>query len=579
MKPPALAVDMPFPVAATYARDVIAREFWRLSFKVPRTYCEGSDAKGKPIITQHPREEPAAYAFRKDITKAQNYAGPIIRRYNDFVFRLPPTRAKELPAVVVPLIDNADQRGTPLTNLLRRELRRSQIERESYLLPARTGADKMTPGGVTVQQAQQAGIHAFIRCVGADDVLWWHDRDGVLDSCAITMCGEDGQKFVRVFEPLTCFDVQVDQNTTQWNAGTAPTWKVTGWTEDVAHGYKMTPVVRMRPVFDDAGNDCPTESQCAPIAEQQQAIANYLALLNEEIFSSTFTQMVAFGVNQADVKDVSVGSNRVICIPNPAAKLDTIGADVAQAESIRAQIRDCRGEIWRAAGISPGNPTENAAPESGVAKAFAFNDLAANLSALADCVQEAENRILRLFAQGYGQTEPGPTKYSADFDMPDFDAELQTVLKTVASTGLPDLLVSKIVERFASRVLALTDDEAAELAEQIKARSKIRLGAAGGAFPESDTEGLPTGKGAKAADATAAGADVAKTALNGAQVTSLMDLLALVVNDQMPEEAARIAIKQAFPLMDPAAIDSMAKACAKFTPKPPATPAPFTASP
>lgn len=491
MKPTGLEVSKPFPVAATYPRDRVAREFWRLSFKVPRNYCDGIDAAGKAVITKHTREEDGPYNFRKDITKPYNFCGPIIRKYNDFVFRLDPTRDAAPPEVIAPLYENADQRGTPLTGLLRRELRRAQIERETYLLPARTGPDKLGPEGMTVASVKQAGIHAFVRCVGADDVLWWYDRDGVLDSCAMTMCRDDGVRFVRIFEQLTCCDVEVNQDTTAPAKGVPASWIVTAIGPDTKHGYDMTPVVRMRPVFDDAGNDCPTESQCAPIAEQQQAVANYLAVLNEEIYSSTYTQIVAMGVNHADVKDVTMGNNRIICIPNPAAAMTTLGAKVDQAESIRTQIRDCIREIYRAAGVSSGNPTENAAPESGVAKAFSFNDLSANLSALSDCVQEAENRLLRLFAQGYGQQAPKPTKYSADFDSPDFDAELSTVLKTVVSTNLPAILVTKIVERFASRVLKLTEEERKTLAEQIEAKSKSTEGDGGGSFPFNKKPAIP----------------------------------------------------------------------------------------
>lgn len=76
-------------------------------------------------------------------------------------------------------------------------------------------------------------------------------------------------------------------------------------------------------------------------------------------------------------------------------------------------------------------------------------------------------------------------------------------------------------------------------------------------------EGLPLADGlSKPAD----------TAMNGAQVTSLVDIIAQVANDSLPEAAAEILILSAFPTLDAAKVKSMVTAAKRFTPK--ATPAP-----
>jgi capsid protein len=70
-----------------------------------------------------------------------------------------------------------------------------------------------------------------------------------------------------------------------------------------------------------------------------------------------------------------------------------------------------------------------------------------------------------------------------------------------------------------------------------------------------------------AAGAAAAGADVAKLALNGAQLAAVQELITQVAQKQLPAEAAKRALYIALPLTDPADIDAMVDAAAAFTPE------------
>lgn len=64
-----------------------------------------------------------------------------------------------------------------------------------------------------------------------------------------------------------------------------------------------------------------------------------------------------------------------------------------------------------------------------------------------------------------------------------------------------------------------------------------------------------------AADATAA---VADTAMNGAQVTSLVEVIGAVAGKTMAPETGKILISIAFPLLDPAKVSSMVDAAARY---------------
>lgn len=68
--------------------------------------------------------------------------------------------------------------------------------------------------------------------------------------------------------------------------------------------------------------------------------------------------------------------------------------------------------------------------------------------------------------------------------------------------------------------------------------------------------------------------DVQGTAMNGAQVNALQELIAGAARGDIPVESARAAINAAFPLLTEEEIDAMIEPLNNFTPAEPATPAP-----
>ena len=68
------------------------------------------------------------------------------------------------------------------------------------------------------------------------------------------------------------------------------------------------------------------------------------------------------------------------------------------------------------------------------------------------------------------------------------------------------------------------------------------------------------------------GAAVADTALNGAQISSLVQILAAVTSGAMPVDSARPLILAAFPSFDDARVDAMLAPLRVITPPAPAAP-------
>lgn len=465
----AITVGEELPHDPTFDNDHKARAFWRASYKTGRDYARAHDANGGEMLWRHEREQAESYLRRQRTTKPRNHAGPIIRRYNDFVFRTPATRPTDEAGgeLYQQLIDDVDGKGTPVDRFMRLALGVAQVDRETYILADSTKASDA--GQMTVAQAQAMGVRPILRRMNADAVVWSCIRDGVVLEALLLLVRDDGTEYARWYGETTTLDVELKPDPLVGIMATKKWPRVAGVGTEVQHGYDGCPLVLLRPLLDQLGDD-PGEAQIHPMAEAQQAIFNLLSLLNEETYNVCFSQIIATGVSADQVKDVTFGSQRLLCLPAPNADFKVIGADPAQAESIRTYIADEERELYRIAGVQTGDPTS--APgdaESGVAKAFRFNDLAANLSALASACEDAENCVFDRLFSAQGAEKPGPVKYPQEFDLPIMADELSDVIRVVSVQQIPDSIKRHMLRRFADRSLALSDEENDELAKELDA--------------------------------------------------------------------------------------------------------------
>lgn len=483
---PRPAVGEPIPPHCTYMGDEVARLFWQASFRCGRAYLRGPDAVGRPVLVAHEREEAESYQRRLRVTKPRNFVGPILRRYNDLVFRKPPVRPTEQSPFYAEVVEDASGSHEPLDAFMRRALIRAQIDREAWILCDTIG--ESAPQGVTTVAAVEAsGARPGLRLVKAGAVVNWRELPAgdacIVAECWVLMRDNEGRNVCRMFDAKSYQDAVL-----KGEEFTRGSLSVESYGPTVVHGYDQVPLVRLRPCFDPLGevNGSEGDSQAGPLAESQQAIVNLLSLTNEEVYNVTFSQMIAFGVSDSQVKDAKVGNNRVICIPNPAGSVEMIGADPAQATSIRDSVTDEVSNLFRLAGVNPADAS--AAPASGLALAFRHNDLATIVAALALACEQAEAAVWALMGDAWGFDVEAPTQYQGkDPELPDFASEATSMLAIVANTALPPTIRRKVAERFAARNLSLTEEEAEALAAEVEksgalARAMSNMGAAT-AFP------------------------------------------------------------------------------------------------
>ena len=456
----AFEIGKPLPRHELYDEQARARAFWRWSDRARHNYATGADASGNAILGKHEREPEDRYRRRLRQAIVRPSTRSIVNRYNDHVCRVEADRPDPTGAYGE-LVKDATGMGTPLPTLLRRTLRRAQVQGCAYLLADSSAAGVFS----TAAAAQAAGKRPILRLVEPDQVLWWRDWQGEAVEALVLFLDPDGTPFGwhvtdRVVQRI---DLRIENNGPPLVAAIGP---------EQAHKYGGCPLVRLAP--DLSGEDEPNcigeSSQAAPIAESQKRICNLDSLLLEEIQGITFTTTVLLGVSADQVKDVQVGPGMALCLPatggsNPS--VDKISADTGQAESIRKSLAYEFGELYRAAGPAPGNPTEAGQPESGVARAFAFNEVEAALAGLADAAERAENLAVKRLAADAGFAYPGDADWPDDFAPADLAADLEYTIRVLTSP-LPEVLKDEQVRRFAGAAYALKPEQLAELDAQLE---------------------------------------------------------------------------------------------------------------
>ena len=455
MVPPRIQPNKPIEPSPKFSQQAQARSFWRRSDLARWDYAYGQDAYGTLILPGHEREPQDRYSRRRQQAIVRRYARPILDRYNDFVFRTEPQRTTTGAGPYADLIADATGSGTGLTEFMRHASRAAQVDGLAYVLV--DASDPLTYANAAEEAA--SGKRGILRDIDPDDVIWWRDWQGRVQEAVILCASQDGGRFGWYVTDKITQRINLKQD----DSGK---WVVASVDELTAHNYGGCPLVRLTT---DNGTCVGDDSQCAPLAEGQKRICNIDSWLFEELQGCTFTTTAFLGVSADQVKEAVAGPGHAICLPNSGGAnpgIGKLGSDVAQAESIRKSLSHEIRELYRAAGLSPGNPTEAAQPESGVAKAFAFNEIEAKCAALADAAESAENRCVYLMSEGFGWAYPGDADYPDKFEVPDLAAELAISIQMQAA-DMPEVLKRAQVERIAGAAFSLTGEQKKELSDQL----------------------------------------------------------------------------------------------------------------
>jgi len=272
-------------------------------------------------------------------------------------------------------------------------------------------------GQMTKAQAQQAGARIFLKQIDPRRVLDWRYESGALKEAMVLY---DSGTIAVIWTADTMTRVTLD-----------PVGKVQVVDQPVQHGWGRLPIFELHP-FDG-------ESQIADVAELNRDVFVNDSLLREELITATYTQRWAFGVREEQFRNVQFGPSRVICIPNPDAKIESTGGDPGQADSLRKTIDDSISELHRCAGLKAEDPLITSPAKSGVALKVEFDEVDAQLSAIAEEAERFETWLIAVYnLSSSGNVDN--SVYPETFGTPDAPAELERSLNVLESPKLQPTL-------------------------------------------------------------------------------------------------------------------------------------------
>lgn len=409
-----ITIGQSLPKHEDYERECMRINFLEASYRGGPRYKTAVDSEGNPVLVEHDRESDAGRRRRMRHSVFVNHCRPIVRRFVDFVFRQDVQRDPN-DIAWTEWCANVDGRSTPINPFMRTVMRKACVCGRYYLLADTT----RTAGGVmTRAQAMQAGVRMVVKMIDPRRLVNWVRDSGILTSGLVVF---EGGKTAILWNDTTSTFVTLDDQGRVTSVDPKP------------HGWPRMPLVEIAP-FDQ-------DSMIEDIAELNRDLFNHHSVEREELYSCTFTTKVAFGVRPSDLKgedggDVEQGSGKLICIPNKDAKVENIGGDPAQADSIRSTAHSVTTEIYRQAGLRAEDPMETTAPQSGIALKVRFDDLAAQLSGIAEEAQRVESEIVAFYNVVAAATVTAP-KYPDQFGQPDAAVEIDRSLTILES---PDIV-------------------------------------------------------------------------------------------------------------------------------------------
>jgi hypothetical protein len=306
------------------------------------------------------------------------------------------------------------------------------------------------------------------------------------------------------------------------------------------------------------------------LLDAQRAINHDMTDLGHIARLQGYSQMYVSGVSAGEAENMDTGPETLAAFGDPTARLDFARPQPDLAGYAATNEQYMRAVI-SAQGMNPATFLKSAGITA-LAKKMEQIDRDTERQKYLDELQRGEQRcydLVRAYVNAVRGVEVlPPAKVELEFREPVLPADplhdaqalqLQQTLGLIGKVRARAKMDGIGVEEALRRMLADEELDARLMPEVERAVAETV------AVEVSDVE----------TEAVAAEAStVQDTALNGAQVASLMDIVAQVSARTMPAEAARLLIETAFPAVNPAIAAQIVASAASFTPAAPVEAAP-----
>lgn len=421
--------ERPVRAREGYEWDCLRWGFYEASYAGGAAYKDARDAKGRPVLIRHEREyEDVKYQRRKRQVSYLNLCAPTLNQYAAYVFRKEAQRSFD-PAFVR-WARNVDRRGTTLHLFMREALTWALIKGRVWI---GLNSPVTVPTAMTALQRRTAGLEAYLTLNQPESVIDYEVEDGEVRRLVVRYRLKRKAGLFELESAEEFYDEWFRDHYVRWRSEVREGRTV--WLgEPHAHSFGRVPFVSVSP-WDG-------KSFLSDLAELNCEIFNLCSLLNEELFARVFTLYVALNVAppEDESRDVMVGSDNILYLNGEqgSAEFKAIGSSGDSEKILRALLWRIAC-FYQAAGLRTDSYVgESRQAASGISKAYDFQQAEVVMAAIADTAEQAENAILRLWAEQEGRDPAriGVTNYADDFNVTSFQRELND-LATIVSLGLP----------------------------------------------------------------------------------------------------------------------------------------------
>lgn len=412
-----------------------------------RSYFGGKMYREGDYLLQHPFESSVNYRRRKETSYYYNYCGPIVDIFVSHLYRKDARR--EFGSLSGdPLFEafrtDADQDGNSFKHFMREAGRFASIYGRVSIV-----VDKPNLLAATKAEANSLGIRPYVALVTPENLLDWEYLRMPSGRAVLDM--------VKIKESRNVYRV--------WRRDDWELWCLSPDSQDAElidsgwHGLGEVPVVNL--YNKQSGIKMIGISDIQDIADINKNIY-YLCSDAKEIIENTAFPMLAMPYTRGDSKDdKAVGPHNILQFDpaEPNAHPFWLEAPHSSLSEIREWVRQDIGEIYRIAKMGGVKAAEDfQGVRSGVALELEYQQLYSVLSEKADNLEQAESKVLSLWAKWEGKSFDGVVDYPDDFSVRDIDRDLQNAINAQSARVDSATFKKELQKKIATALLPKMDE-------------------------------------------------------------------------------------------------------------------------
>ncbi|MEE9615269.1 MAG: phage portal protein [Thermodesulfobacteriota bacterium] len=411
-----------------------------------RSYMGGKSYKEGDYLMQHPFESTTNYNRRKETSYYYNYCGPIVDILVSHLFRKPARRdygTLSGDPLFGAFLRDADLDGNTLQQFMRDAQRFASIYGRVSIV-----VDKPMVSTLSRAEAVDYDIRPYTALVTPENLVDW--------SFTRLPSGRPILDMVKIREARDIYRVWTRQGWELWEV-VEDEVRLLGADE---HGLGQVPVVNL--YNKQSGMKMLGISDIQDIADVNKNIY-YLCSDAKEIIENTAFPMLAMPYTRGGGEEErELGPRNILQFDpsEPNSKPYWLEPPHSSLSEIREWIKQDIAEIHRIAKMGGVKATEDfSRPRSGVALELEYQQLHAVLAEKADNIEQAETRILELWARWQDSEFDGVVDYPDDFSVRDLTRDLEKAFKAQSARVGSATFGREIEKAIAGAVLPKLDEE------------------------------------------------------------------------------------------------------------------------